>query len=98
MVLLDTSIVDPNAAMWAGLVGFLTPPVIQIITRNIGSKQLQAITAFIFELLVAIPTAYFAADLTVQDYVKSALIVFTLAMVSYQSVWKPTGVTPSSGT
>lgn len=85
-----------NAAMWAAIVGFLLPPVIQFITNLHSSRQVQAVLAFLTVLVAAIPTAYFAAELDAGDYVKSALIVFTLAMVSYNHWWKPLGVTPST--
>lgn len=92
------TIVTTNAAMWAGIVGFLTPLVIQTITKSHASRQVQSLIAFGFSLVVAVPTAYFAASLNVHDYVQSALIVFTLAMVTYEHLWKPVGVTPSTTT
>ena len=85
-----------NAAMWAGIVGFLSPIVIQQITKLHESSQVQAMLAFVFILAVSAPTAYFAAELNVHDYVKSALIVFALAMTSYRNFWKPIGVAPST--
>ncbi len=89
-------VVSTNAAMWATIVGFLSPLVIQFITRSIPDRRMQAISAFVFCLLIAIPTEAFAGDLTFRDWARSAMIVFIGAMVSYESLWKPTGVTPST--
>jgi hypothetical protein len=87
-----------NAIMWAGIVGFLSPVVIQFIAKSGMSRQVQAGIAFLFCLAVAIPTAYFApnSDLDVHDYTKSALIIFTVAIASYKGFWNPVGVAPSN--
>jgi hypothetical protein len=86
-----------NAAMWASIVGFLSPLVIQFITNALpGKRREQAVVGFVFSLLIAIPTEYFAGNLTWRDWVRSSMIVFIAAMVSYESLWKPTGVTPST--
>lgn len=90
------AVVTTNAVMWAGIVGFLSPLVIQFITRLHTAAKVQAVLAFLFILAVSVPTAYFAADLDARDYVKSALVVFTLAMTSYGFLWRPTGITPST--
>lgn len=87
-----------NAAMWAGIVGFLSPLAIQYATKISTNPQVQATIAFVFCLVVAAGTAYFApnSSLTLHDWVKSALIVITLALTTYESFWKPMGVTPST--
>lgn len=95
MLMLDADVLT-NAAMWAGIVGFLTPLAAQFITKLSVSRQVQAVLAFLFVLAISVPTAYFADSLTTKDYVKSALIVFTVAMASYEHFWKPLGATPST--
>lgn len=87
-----------NAIMWAGIVGFLSPVVIQFLAKTGWPRQYQAAAAFVFCLLAAIPTAAFApnSDLSVHDYTKSALIIFTVAIASYKGFWNPIGVTPSN--
>lgn len=87
-----------NAAMWAGIVGFLSPLVIQYATKFTSDRQIQGIVAFAFCLVASLGTAYFApnSSLTLHNWVQSALVVFTLAMTSYESFWKPIGVTPST--
>lgn len=87
-----------NAVMWAGIVGFLSPLVVQQLARSGLTKQVQALIAFVFCAVVAVPTAAFApgSDLSVDSFVKSALIVFTIAIASYKGFWNPVGVTPSN--
>lgn len=95
MLLLDVPVAT-NALMWSGIVGFLSPIAIQFITMVSKDSRVQAAVAFVFELIVAVPTVYFAGNLNLGDYVKTALIVVTLAIASYHGFWKPLGATPST--
>lgn len=97
MLLLDAPVAT-NALMWAGIVGFLSPIVLQFITMASKDSRVQAGVAFVFELLVSIPTVYFAGNLDLGNYVKTALVVVTLAIAAYKGFWKPAGVTPSTTT
>jgi hypothetical protein len=95
MLLLDAPVAT-NALMWAGIVGFLSPVVLQFITSVSRDSRVQSAIAFAFELVVAIPTVYFAGNLDLGNYVKTALIVVTLSIAAYHGFWKPAGVTPST--
>jgi hypothetical protein len=95
MLFLDAPVAT-NALMWAGIVGFLSPIVIQFITSVSKDSRVQAAIAFAFELVIAIPTVYFAGNLDLGNYVKTALVVVTLAIAGYHGFWKPAGVTPST--
>lgn len=85
-----------NAAMWALIVGFLSPIVIQQITKLTANSQVQSLLAFVFCAVAGAGTAYFAASLTLHDWVKSSLVVFITAITTYEHLWKPLGVTPST--
>ena len=95
MLLLDAPVAT-NALMWAGIVGFLSPIALQFITAVSKDSRVQAAVAFVFELIIAVPTVYFAGNLDLGNYVKTALVVVTLAIAGYHGFWKPAGVTPST--
>jgi hypothetical protein len=84
--------------MWAGIVGFVSPLVIQFLAKSGLSRQLQALIAFGFCVVVAGVTVYFEhpGDLTTTDYVKDLLVVFSAAIVAYKGFWNPVGATPSN--
>jgi hypothetical protein len=85
-----------NAVMWSGIVGFLSPLVIQFLAKSGWPKAKQAVVALVFCLLVSIPTVYFAGNFEADDLAKSALIIFTVAIASYKGFWNPVGVTPTN--
>jgi len=85
-----------NAVMWSAIVGFLSPVVIQFLAKSGWTRARQALVAFAFCALISIPTVYFAGNFEADDLVKSALIIFTVAISSYKGFWQPVGVTPST--
>lgn len=84
-----------SPALWALAVGFFSPPVISVIQQSRWSTRTRSLVAFVFYLVLAAVTAYLAGAFTGGDFVKIALIVFVMASVSYQHLWRPTGVSPA---
>lgn len=87
-----------NSVMWAGIVGFFAPVVLQFIQQESWSRKVQAVVAFLFCLVVTVPTVYLAhpGDLSATDYVKSALVVLVATIAFYKGFWNPAGVTPTN--
>lgn len=84
-----------NLAMWSLIVGFLSPLVISVLQQPRWTEGLRALVAFVFSLVVAVPTAYFAGDLEGKDYITAALLILVTAISTYRNFWKNTGVAPS---
>lgn len=83
-----------NAAMWAGIVGFMMPVAISVVVQQAWSDAAKAVAAFGCCLLAATGTAYFSGLLDVTDIARCFLIVWTLAIGTYYGFWKPIGVAP----
>jgi hypothetical protein len=88
---------DPNAnvAMWSAIVGFLLPPAIAMVNRHAWSSTTKAIVAFVFCMIAAAGTTFFAGDLDKEgDLATAALTVFGAAIGTYRSFWQTSGIAP----
>jgi hypothetical protein len=81
-----------NADLFAGVAGFLLPLVIGSIANSEWDRRLQAVTAFVAVLIVATGTVFFSGQLNTTDWIRTALIVLTTTITSYQGVMKPMGI------
>lgn len=84
-----------NLAMWAIVVGSLTPPVVAFVNRLLGTKNASWERPAImigFAIVDGVGTAYFQGSLTGQRFLQAALIAGVAIIAAYQGVWKPTGV------
>lgn len=82
-------------ALWALAVGFFSPPVVSVIQQRSWTPRRKALVAFGFYVIVATVGAYFAGLFNLPDIGRIALLIFLAAAASYQSLWKPTGVSPA---
>ena len=86
-----------NLVMWNLLVGFFIPPVLAVIQQPGWSGAVRAMVTFIACCLTAI--VVIALDDTVSlefdTWIISALTILVTAISTYQSLWKPTGITPA---
>lgn len=84
---------ESTVAMWAAIVGFLMPLVIAVINRRDWSSPAKGMSAFVACLVAAFGTAYFEGGLSdANDVVTAALVVFTMAITTFQFWWKPSGI------
>jgi hypothetical protein len=88
------SVLD-TPALWALVVGFITPPIISVIQENKWSARTKALVAFAFYLMIAAVAAWFAGLWTVPDVGRLWLLIFLSASTSYRNFWKPTGISPA---
>lgn len=83
-----------NLDLWNLVAGFLLPPVLAVIQQPRWPDWLRAGVAFVAALLVAVGTTYFEGGISGEDWVRSALVVFVVAVATYASFWKKTGLAP----
>jgi len=78
-----------NAALWAIILGFFAPLVLNLLLQSKWSARTQAILAFVFCLIVGTVTAFFAGAFTGVGIVTAVLLVFVVAISTYKGFWKP---------
>lgn len=76
----------------SALVGSLLPNLIAVLNQVHWPSWLKAIVAFAACCIAAVAVTAAKGTLTAQDWVGSAIVVFTVARASYAGLWKPTGV------
>ncbi len=86
--------VPDDLLMYSALVGFFLPNGIALVLQQGWSDSLKSVVGFCICLLAALGTARFAGNLDGQNFLTAALVVFTLATVSYRQLWRPTGIAP----
>lgn len=77
---------------WSGLVGTFLPMVIAVILQKSWSTPFKAVASLLTCLAAATVTTAAQGKLDPKNWTESAAIVFTAAMVSFHSFWKPTGI------
>lgn len=79
----------------SGIVGSILPMGIALVNQSHWRAGFKAVVAFILCLAAALVTTWAQDKLTPENYIASALTVFTLARVSYAGLWRPTGAAPA---
>lgn len=77
-----------NAAMWAIIVGFFQPVVLQFILQSNWSKNVQALAAFAFSIISGGVTAYFTGAFEGLSLVTTILVVAVSSITFYKGFWK----------
>jgi hypothetical protein len=88
-----------DVAMWSAVVGFFLPIVAQFITRVTPNRATQSLIGTGCCAIAAVVTVVLAphtGSLTVQQFTKAFAVTFAVAMSSYEHLWKPTGVAPTT--
>lgn len=83
-----------NAEMWSLIVGFVAPMVIAVLQRPTFPRQLRAVVTVAFCIVVGFVTVLVTGQLTGKTLTASILIVLVTAMVTYEHLWKATGIAP----
>ena len=81
-----------NLEMYSGLVGVLLPVVVARINAADMSGEQKALVAAVVSILAATGTTWFQGGINPADVTTSFLIIFTAAVVTYQTYWKPSGI------
>jgi len=77
-----------DAAMWAIIVGFVSPLALNFILSSKWSPKVQALVAFAFSAVVGAVTAIIAGAYAGMGIPSAILLTFVVAIASYQSFWK----------
>lgn len=80
-------------ALANAFVGFVLPHAIALVNQQHWGPRLKAAVAFGACAAAGALTSYVAGTLTAGDFVLSALTIFGAAQVSYQQLWRPSGIT-----
>jgi hypothetical protein len=89
-----------NVEQWSAIVGFLLPPVLAVIQQTIWKPQTKAIVAFIACIVASLGTTYFSGTLhfsgekNIEMLSANFLILFTVAISTYEMFWKKTTIAP----
>lgn len=81
-----------NLEMYSGLVGVLLPVVVAKVNAADMSSEQKALVAVVVSVLAAAGTSWFQQGINPRDMTTSFLIIFTAAVVTYQTYWKPSGI------
>jgi hypothetical protein len=88
--MLDLPAAVTDAALWAIVVGFIQPIVLQFLLQAKWSARVQALAAFGFSAVTGSATAYFTGAFeNVASIVTVILLVAVVSISSYKGFWKP---------
>ncbi len=82
-----------DAAMWAVIVGFISPLVIAVFQQPTWTKGKRAIATFVWSLIVGSGTAFFAGAFSGMGVVSCILLVLVTSISTYKGLWGETGAT-----
>lgn len=91
----DGVVPDNNVARWAFLVGTFLPLAAAAIIRQTWRSEIKGAAVFVLSAIAAAGTSFLAGDLQRGDLVSAALIILVMASISYQTLWKPSGIAPA---
>lgn len=74
-------------------VGFVLPHAIAVVNQRHWGPRLKAAVAFAACAAAGTLTSYVAGALTPEDLILSGLTIFGAAQISYQQLWRPSGIT-----
>lgn len=77
-----------DAAMFALIVGFLSPLVLNLIVKATWRPWAKSVTAFLWSVVVGSLTAWFAGAFTGLGVISTILLVLVVSITAYQNFWK----------
>lgn len=86
---------DGNPTLLAGVVAFLLPPILAVLMQAGWSSQVKAVVAFVVCAAVAFVIVWVNGLADPADYVRTALVVLTVAQATYQGFWRSSGIAPA---
>lgn len=81
-----------NIVLWAGIVGFFAPVVLDLIIQSGWTKRVQSLVAFAASAVIGIVTAFFSGAFNGVGIVTGILVAFVVTINAYKGFWK--NVTP----
>ena len=86
MFTIPTSLTD--AALFALVVGFFLPILIDLILQSGWSDRRQSVVAFLVIAVFGTGTAFFSGAFNGVGVVTAVLIVFVMTITAYKGLWK----------
>jgi hypothetical protein len=86
-----------NAALWAIVIGFFQPVILNLLLQSKLSDRLQAVVAFIVSVVVGGLTAFFAGAFDGVGIVTAILLVLVVSISTYKGFWKPVAPNMKAG-
>ncbi|UDL16237.1 membrane protein [Microbacterium phage Kozie] len=86
-----------DAAMWAVIVGFFVPVVINFIVSATWSAATKAAVAFVVSAIAGAGTAFFTGAYAGLGIPSAILLTFVVAIASYSQFWKQVAPTMQRG-
>ncbi|WQY99837.1 hypothetical protein [Microbacterium phage MO526] len=86
-----------DAAMWAVIVGFFVPVVINFIVSATWSPATKAAVAFVVSAIAGAGTAFFTGAYEGLGVPSAILLTFVVAIASYSQFWKQVAPTMQRG-
>lgn len=80
--------------MWSAVLGFVLPLAVAFINQSHWTKPLRGIVAFLISLFAAFIEVWLRGEVTLTNWVRSALVVFLAAIATYNLWWKPSLIAP----
>lgn len=81
-----------DTALWSLLAGSALPPLVALVNRVAWPRPAKAAVAIASSVLVGVLTAWLAGDLSGASLAVGVLAVTTMALGTYQKMWKPSGI------
>lgn len=81
--------------MWTLLIGALLPVAIAVPNQTQWSRTAKGIVTLLICVLVGAGTAYFNGAFSGRGIISCVLVVAVMALFTYQTFWKPSGIAPA---
>lgn len=82
-----------DAAMWAVIVGFVSPIALKFIVSAAWPSWAKTLTAFLFAAVVGTITAVIAGAYAGLGIPSTILMTLVVSITAYQNFWRPIGTT-----
>ena len=82
-----------DAALWSLVIGSLLPMVIAFFQQPQWSDQVRSIVTPIVCVVVAVATVWINGQFDTANLVRTFLIIFLSAQLTYRTYWRPSGIT-----
>lgn len=83
-----------NLSLFTAVVAIFSPMVISLITRPGWSGTAKTITMLVWASIVGVGTAFLSGDFNGQDILGSVLLAILVTATSYETIFKPTKISP----
>lgn len=84
-----------DAAMWAVIVGFISPLLIAAVQQPKWTTRSRAIVTFVWAVVVGSVTAFLSGDLNGRTLISTVLLILVVSVATYRGLWQPTGAAPA---